>query len=38
MRINEIASNAKYRKNRRGSKFETSKCRMTDILELRIVE
>ena len=33
MRIDDIASNAKYRKNRWGSKFEMTKCRMTDISE-----
>ena len=31
MRIDEIASNAKYRKDERGSKLGTTKCTMTDI-------
>ena len=33
MRIDEIANNAKYGKDGRGSTFETTKCRMTDISE-----
>ena len=33
MRIHEIASNAKYRKDEPGSKFGTTKCRMIDISE-----
>ena len=33
MRIDEIVSNAKYRKDGRESKFGTTKCRMTGISE-----
>ena len=34
--MDEIASNAKYRKEEQRLKFGTTKCRMTDISNLKI--
>ena len=35
MRNYEIASNAKYRKDRWGSKFRTTKCKISNISEFQ---